>query len=747
MSGDLLIRAGRVRSRSRGAATFSAMFINEQGTTASDAERLSVCMPDEVAVAEVQTGQWWRIKSWRSKRARFEVDGFFVTETRILVRDADLLRPSGEHVVQLLHTSDGFPGIGEVKARRLWERFGEDLYAILDDGDTQALSEVVGDQLAGVLAAGWKQYGDARTLRTFQRIGLDLRVSRRLLTVYEAEALSFIEEDPYRLLAFGMTWVAVDALARGHFGRTADHPQRLAAAVEAVVYEQFDAGHTCCNELALLVEVSKRVGKAHAVQALALATAQNLVTGTFGSLAGVGPHLIEKAVAEAVLMRIGATGCLKTPREVDGFIRTFEAAEGEAKRAAAFCLNAAQRQAVHMVVQHSVCLITGGAGVGKTTVLKAVQEVLESSGLNLYAMALSGRAAKRLSEVTGKPAMTIAGFIGNVAPKGVPPGSVVVLDEASMLDILLAYRLVRAIPEDCRLILVGDPAQLPPVGPGLTLHTLVETDSVPQVELTEVRRFGGAIASASKDVRHGKWPCLTSSPEEDISFIPCSPDDIDRLTLELYLMDPAGTQILTSTRTSGPASSQKLNELCQLTLAPSQPKLMVFNNERNRMENSGMRLGEPVICTRNLNDWGLQNGSLGRLDEIAASPEPVYGDDGNPKGMALAWVTWDDNKRRPVTEEVLDALELAYAITVHKAQGSQFSRVVVPVYKSRNLDRTMLYTAITRAKDQVVLVGDAGIAKRATAEPPQASRRHVALGALLSKRAEVRESPGGAACS
>jgi exodeoxyribonuclease V alpha subunit len=174
---------------------------------------------------------------------------------------------------------------------------------------------------------------------------------------------------------------------------------------------------------------------------------------------------------------------------------------------------------------------------------------------------------------------------------------------------------------------------------------------------------------------------------------------------------------------------------------------MVFNNERNRMENSGLRLGEPVICTRNLNAWGLQNGSLGRLEEIATNPEPVYGDDGDLKGMALAWVTWDDNKRRPITEEILDSLELAYAITVHKAQGSQFNRVVVPVYKSRNLDRTMLYTAITRAKDQVVLVGDVGIAERATAEPPQASRRHVALGAMLSKQAEVHESPGGTACS
>jgi exodeoxyribonuclease V alpha subunit len=747
MSGDLLVRAGRVRSRSRGAATFSAMHINEQGEVRADADRLSVCMPDDVAVAEVQSGQWWLLRKWRSRNVQFEVDGFFVRETCIVAQEAELVRPSGEHVVQLLHTSDAFPGVGEVKARRLWERFGEDLYCILDDGDTRALSEVVGGELAAIIVAGWKQYGDAKTLRSFQRMGLDLRVSRRLMTVYAARALSFIEEDPYRLLAFGMTWSAVDALARGHFGRAPDHPQRLAAAVEAVVYEHFDLGHTCCSEPALLAEVSKRVGKEYAAQAFSHARAQNLVTGPSDSLAGIGPHLIEKTVSEAVLARTRVTACLKSPQQVNAFIQAFETAEGKASGTEAFSLNVAQRQAVHLVVQHSVCLITGGAGVGKTTVLKAVQGILVSSGLTLYAMALSGRAAKRLSEATGKPAMTIAGFLGNVAPKGIPPGSVVVLDEASMLDILLAYRLVRAIPADCRIILIGDPAQLPPVGPGLTLHAMVEAKSVPQVELTEVRRFGGVIATAAKDVRNGAWPELGESLGEDISFIPCGPSEIDRRTLDLYLLAPAGTQILTFTRTSGPASSQKLNELCQRTVAPNQPKLMVFNNERNRMENLGLRLGEPVICTRNLADWGLQNGSLGQLDEIAASPEPVYADDGSLKGMALAWVTWDDHKRRPVTEEVLDALELAYAITVHKAQGSQFSRVVVPVYKARNLDRTMLYTAITRAKEQVVLLGDIGIAQRVTAEPPLASRRQVALGAMLSQQPRVLEPLGETPCS
>lgn len=149
------------------------------------------------------------------------------------------------------------------------------------------------------------------------------------------------------------------------------------------------------------------------------------------------------------------------------------------------------------------------------------------------------------------------------------------------------------------------------------------------------------------------------------------------------------------------------------------------------MEDSGLRVGEPILCTKNLWDWEIHNGSLGRIEDIEDSPRPLYNSEGQPTGMALAWARWDDGQRRPVTEEVLDTLELGYAITVHKSQGSQFKRIIVPVFASRNLDRTMLYTAITRATAQVLLVGDVEAARRAVESLPHASRRKVALGQFL----------------
>lgn len=164
-----------------------------------------------------------------------------------------------------------------------------------------------------------------------------------------------------------------------------------------------------------------------------------------------------------------------------------------------------------------------------------------------------------------------------------------------------------------------------------------------------------------------------------------------------------------------------------LDLSVSQ-KVLVVNDERGRIEDTGFRLGEPVLCVKNLWHLGLQNGSLGRLHSI--EPVPML----DAEGIATyGWVRWDDGELRPVTGEVLDALELGYAITVHKAQGSQFGRVVVPVFKTRNLDRTMLYTAITRATRQVLLVGDRSIAAQVVAAAPSASKRLVALPSFMQQ--------------
>lgn len=730
MTQSLLLRVQRVRHRSRSATVVSGLAIDSTGRVIANAPRYAVTLPSRLAIAEVEQGQWWQLTG-EPVPVEYTVDGYRVLEHRIVALDAQLLRPSGEHIVQLLSTSPAFPGVGEVKARRLWEALGEALYDCLDHANRAGLAAVVGDELAAVLLQGWQQYGDADVLRWFQRVGLDLRLSRKLMAVYAGKALGAIEADPYRLLAFGMSWSAVDGLARQHFGLQREDERRLAAAVEAVVYQAFDAGDTCCERADVQAVLGRLIGRPEVETALAHAESNHCVRISGSRVHALGPYLIEQTVAEALSKRLGPSAPLASHDDVEALLQQFEREAAEALGHSDFVLNDAQRRAVHAASQYQLVLITGGAGVGKTTVLKAVGRMLDRGGQHVYAMALSGRAAKRMTEATGRPAMTIAGFLRNVAPAGLPDNSVLVIDEASMLDILLAYRLLKAIPASCRLILIGDPFQLPPVGPGLTLHALVTVPAVPRIELTEVRRFGGAIATVAKDIRQGAWRPLPPQPQAEFAFLPCSTDEVADVVLKNYLADPLNTQVLTFTRERGAASAKALNDVCQATLAATARRLLVRNEERDRVEDTGLRLGEPVLCTRNLWDWGIQNGSLGRIETIADTPQPLLNAEGVPVGSAIAWVRWDDGERRPVTEEVLDDIELGYAITVHKAQGSQFRRVIVPVFAARNLDRTMLYTAITRATAQVLLVGDVEVARRAVEAMPHASRRKVALAELL----------------
>lgn len=731
MSTALLVRVTSIRSLRpglRGGAIFSGSRINSSGQVL-DARTYTVvrARADVLSGGMPEPGQWWQIEGEPHDRV-LEINGYQVREQQIEATRAALVRPSGEHIVTLMAENPHFQGIGRVKARRLWERFGEELYAVLDRGDIDALTEVLSFECAQTAVQAWALYGDADTLRWLQDQGFDVALGRKLLEFFGSETASKVQEDPYRLLSFCGVWSQVDAIAREKFGVSPEDPRRLTAAVEEACYRLFAAGHTLAPSSVLARAVASILGSAVGnrpliEKALKHGQANGSYVETDGGVQPIGAAAMESIVAQAIANRLAPkTGTELLADEVaNRLLAEYESEEQ-------YSLNDEQRQAVHLARTHAFACITGGAGVGKTTVLKALYKIFDAAGVSVIQLALAGRAAKRMQEATGRPASTIASFLRSAHEDSLPNPVVFVVDEASMVDIVAMSRICEAIPEHARLVLVGDPNQLMPVGPGLVLHAVAATEAVPRVELTTIKRYGNVIARAASSIRDGHWPKLQSKRSGEITFVRCGSEEAELagVVLELYLKAPENTQILCSHR-RGAGGTDSLNAACQHALTRHRPGLTVWNNAMDCHEHSGLHEGDKILCKRNLWHRGLQNGSIGKIIEIEKEPAAIYDAKGGETASVVAWVLWDDGDRRALLEDMLDDIELGYAITVHKAQGSQWPRVIIPVSRHRFLDRTLLYTAVTRAQGQIILVGDELAARNATSQAPLATGRNVGL--------------------
>ena len=614
---------------------------------------------------------------------------------------AALRKPSGRLIVNAIINSSAFPGVGKKYAQDLWDEFGEDLYGMLAAGDPTPFETVLKPGLSKVLVQGWRDSEiGVEVYRWLDKHGVPVWISSKILGIYGNDAIVKLNENPYRLMAF-ISWSQVDKVALS-LGISHDDPRRLIAVAEAAIRSRLDGdGHTWTSRDALRDIVSDLLGKDKylAEKTIDLAVEAFSLVEVDGGLQGLGPHSMEKFVASRTMEMVSGRFLSKhrttreqaSPERVNDIIDRFDAGAG-------ISLNARQRAAVWTAMANPFVCITGGAGVGKTTVLRVVNDAADELSFSaVYQMALSGRASKRMSEATGRRASTIASFIGRVDSGEIDlegGGCLVIIDESSMLDLATLYRVMRRMPPGNRLVLVGDPAQLSPIGFGLTFHSMVGHPMIPTVELMDIHRSAAAtgIPQASVAIRNGGLPDLReyAGLGEGICFIDCAPEKaVDQM---LRVVDDLGgdraCQIVGSVK-GGPAGTEVVNSRFHSTLHGASESLFDF------------AVGEPVMWTRNDYDRGLLNGSFGRV--VGLGDRLTVDFDGEHQDLGKA--------------DVRD-LTLAYGITVHKGQGSQFERVVVPVYGNRLLDRTMIYTAVTRASSQVVLVGDRRAFKRAVEAPP-----------------------------
>jgi exodeoxyribonuclease V alpha subunit len=735
------LRVTAIRSQSPkgfGGCIFTGKPIDHQGNVQDAATYYVVkATGPTLGNALVQPGQWWMVSGEATERT-MAVNGYAVSEWQIDASDAVLMRPSGEHIVSFIADNPAFEGLGQIKSRKLWDSLGSKLYEALDAADVGLLATVLTRESAIQVVDAWAQYGDSRTLQWLQAEGIDLKIGRKVLRYFGRETPEKLQEDPYRLLSFCATWRQVDALARTHFGVELEDPRRLQGAVEEACYRVFAAGHTTVLSSTLMNYLQAILGPQTKTfkwrNLVSIALSQGLTNGSFvvghHGVQPLGAMVMERQVAKAVMGRLVSVGTALMPQaEVDAVLQDYEEKE-------CIELNAEQRQAVHLASEKSFVLITGGAGVGKTTVLKALYMVYDQSGVEVVQLALAGRAAKRMHEATGRTASTIAGFLR--AAKELSGPCVVVVDEASMVDIVTMHRLVELLAPDVRIVMAGDPEQLMPVGPGLVLHALIRVPEVPLAELKVIKRYGGSIAAAAVSIRNGIWPSLSDDETDPIAFIRCADvratsggSLVAETVFDLYKLAPSRTQIL-SARRNGSDGVKTINSLCQSATTARNTPMTVWSHQHDAIALTGFNLGDPVLCTRNMWDRGLQNGSLGTIVGIEDVSRMLTNEDGAETEPALAWVLWDDGVRRPVVEAMLDDLELGYAITVHKAQGSQWPRVIVPLTGHRLLDRTLIYTAVTRAQGQVLIVGDEVAAKVAVESPPRVQARQVALDLFIS---------------
>ena len=616
--------------------------------------------------------------------------------------------PRGRLLVQYLANNPAFVGVGEVKARALFEEFADDLVDVLSSGDVERLSRVLTRETSMRLIRAWaEQRAEAELIDYLDTRGFSPRLAGQLRRVWGVKALDVLEHNPYFMLAFA-AWRTVDAAAR-LTGVQPDDPRRLVGAVEAALYKELEMGHTLTDRDTLLPCVKRLLGNGSHEAALGLALQEGATTvDASGGYQPVGAAALEARIAERVRDMLAGESASQgvlfgngnLPASIDDGIAVVEREQG-------FTLSKTQRQAVELSSTSPFSLLIGGAGVGKTTVLRAVVAVALEQGAAVHQMALSGRAAKRMAEATHSPATTIAKFLAAIRSGKVEldASTLLVVDEASMLDLPTMFRLLRHLPDGGRMLLVGDPAQLPPIGFGLVFHRLAEAPAVPRVELTEVHRQAAStgIPAVAAAIRRHDLPAMPPVPVGNVgvSFVECSPAEILAAVERVVSEWDDDWQVLSAVK-GGPGGIRAINE---------------HFHEQNAAAtcSNGFAVGDPVIHLVNDYDAGLMNGTLGF----------VLGSSGGiAKGL---WVDFEGEEHFIPQGDLDERLELAYAISVHKAQGSQFKRVAVVISASRILDHALIYTALTRGVRQVVFIGDRAAFERGVREAPLAQQRRTAF--------------------
>jgi exodeoxyribonuclease V alpha subunit len=594
------------------------------------------------------------------------------------------LPETGEQLIRFIASESAFKGIGESKARAIWELLGKTFHATLSYDNPESrtlLKDVLSDDSITSLFEGYAKYKNLTHCNWMSEHKIPGTVQQRLLKYHNEQSITAIKANPYVLIGFGMHFSVVDELFQKQLKGSVHDDRRLSAALEITLRKEVSKGHTYTSQANLrpllfkLLQDKELVAKAFQAGHDKAQYLLNHSTGTYHPTAQL---LMENVVVK----RLKALASQNNLYDEHANL-----AYGTAVNELPYELTQKQIEAVTTCLDNSISCITGGAGTGKTTVLRTALRAYNTMGFQIHAVALSGRAAMRLHESIGFHTSTIAKLLINKPINAGQQKHLLVIDEASMIDLPTMYRLVNHIHPSVRIIFTGDPDQLPPIGCGKVLADIVISKAIANTMLDIVKRQESAtgIPEYSKLINQGIVPNLLSTGT--IHFHETNKLQIDQVCCELYQQSPQNSRVMAPTKKLVFEINKKLQESIN-----KNGRMLQFNMN-GELSYQYLRLNDAILFTQNIYDKGIQNGSLGVLTSVELF--------GNTYGE----VTLDTGDKIEVTQDVLDCMELGYAITLHKAQGSQFPRVIVALQKGRIVDRAWLYTAITRAESEIHIVG------------------------------------------
>jgi len=624
----------------------------------------------------------------------------------------ELLRPTTAEGIKRYLSGSLVEGIGPKLAEALVEKFGDRTLTVLDEAP-ERLQEVsgIGPHRAEALTTSWQRHREMHGVMIFLRQhGIGAALATRIYNRYGPQAVELIEQQPYRLAREirGIGFATADKIARS-VGIPRDDPQRRQAALLHVLAGASDNGHFFLPRRELLERAAHLLGLDEQLVELSLGEleAQEEVQ-LDTSDEQVAVYLPEMLAAERdVARRLSAIAedfaeAAPERGQIKQWLKR-RTSLGELP------MTEEQQMALSKVLHSGLSVITGGPGTGKTTIIRALAEACASLGRRVALASPTGRAAKRLEQMTGREASTIHRLLSydpyqhrfRHGPGNSLPVDTLVVDEASMLDVLLARDLLQALAPGTQLVLVGDADQLPSVGPGNLLRDLVESEAVSVCHLTTIHRqqAGSLLVQNAHRINRGESPYLPTGKQwqgEDCVFV--EEEDAENAGRRVVQMvaeklpkldfSPDDIQVITPLH-RGPIGVRELNAALQERLNPPQPtRAQVKRGE------TVFRTGDRVLQTVNNYDKSVYNGDIGRIAAIDVEGEMLR------VGFDQAEVVYDFGE--------LDELELAYALTIHKSQGSEYPAVVIVIHSSHYimLQRNLLYTALTRAEQMACLVGN-----------------------------------------